>query len=162
MDRLTIGERIAAVSAIVLFVSMFLDWFVVRIPESVGVQFFIDGTAQSAWDALDYIPIVLTIAVAAALVVAVLRLTGVAGELPVAANGLVAILGSVSVLLVLFRIIDPPSFGSFGGFFGRTTSAERTIEFGIFVSLLAAAGIAFGGYIAMKESRISSRHLAGR
>ncbi len=156
LDRLTFGEKLAGGSAVVLFVSMFLDWFVVRIPESLGVNFVVDGTGQSAWGALDYIPIVLTITIVTALVVAVLRLIGVTGELSVAANRGIAALGTVSVLLIVFRIIDPPSFGSFEGIFGRTAAAERTVEFGIFVGLLAAAGIAIGGYLAMKDEGSSS------
>lgn len=151
LDRLMTGQKVAGASAIVLVGSTFLDWFVVSVPESRGVDFFVNGAGQSAWNALEYIPIVLTITAFAALVVAVLRLAGVTGELPVPANSVVAVLGTLSVLLILFRIIDPPSFGSLQGFFGRSTEAELTVEFGIFVGLLAAAGIAFGGYWASRE-----------
>jgi hypothetical protein len=68
----------------------------------------------------------------------------------VLANLVVAVLGFISALLIIFRIIDPPSFGSFRGFFG-TVSADGTVRFGIFLSLLAAMGIAFGGYRATRE-----------
>ena len=61
-------------------------------------------------------------------------------------NAAVAVLGGLSVLLILFRIIDPPSFGSFGG-----VSVDATLSIGIFLGLIAAAGIAYGGYSAMQE-----------
>ena len=48
----------------------------------------------------------------------------------------------VAVLLILYRIISPPDFGSFGGVDGR----RRRSKFGIFLGLIAAAGIAYGGY----------------
>ncbi len=61
-------------------------------------------------------------------------------------NVAVTVLGGLSTLLVLFRIIDPPSFGSFGG-----VSVDGTLEIGIFLGLITAAGIAYGGYRAMQE-----------
>ena len=61
------------------------------------------------------------------------------------------------MLLILFRIVDPPSFGSFGG-----VSVDGTVEFGIFLGLIAAAGIAYGGYMAMKEEGTSFGDTADR
>lgn len=88
----------------------------------------------------------------------VLRLSSSARQHPALANVVVAILGVISALLIIFRIIDPPSFGSFRGFFG-TVSADGTVRFGISLGLLAAAGIAFGGYRAMREEGVSSAGL---
>jgi hypothetical protein len=151
LDKLSDGEKIAGVSAILLFVFMFFDWFGVEVSGPGGSISFSGGEAgQSAWDALDFIPIVLVVAIIAALAVVALRLTDSAYEPPVSANAVVAILGIVSALLILFRIVDPPSFGSFNG-----VSADGTVEFGIFLGLLAAAGIGFGGYRAMQEEGTS-------
>jgi hypothetical protein len=61
-------------------------------------------------------------------------------------NAIVAALGGFAVLLILYRIVFPPDFGSFGG-----VSVDATLKFGIFLGLLAAAGIAYGGYSAMRE-----------
>jgi hypothetical protein len=158
LERLKMGERIAGIAAIALFISMFLDWFVVEIPDSSGVDFFLDGTGQSAWDSLDFIPIVLTIAIVATLSVVLLRLSSSAYRPPALANVVVMVLGVISALLIIFRIIDPPSFGSYGGFFG-TVSADGAVRFGIFLGLLAATGIAFGGYRAMREEGASSAGL---
>lgn len=128
---------------------MFLDWFGV---ESSDDSFGLFSVGHSAWDALDYIPIVLLVAIAAALALAALRLTNAIHKALVPASAVVAVLGIVSALLILFRIVDPPSFGSFGTPFG-TITAEGTVQFSIFLALLAAAGIAFGGCRAMQELR---------
>jgi hypothetical protein len=148
LDKLGVGEKIAAGSAVVLFIFTFFDWFDVEISGG-GASSGVLGSG-TAWDALDNIPIFLVITIIAALVVAALRLTDSAYEPPFPANAAVAILGAVSVLLILYRIIDPPGGGSVGNF-----SVDVSPTFGIFISLIAAAGIAYGGYRAMQEEGVS-------
>ncbi len=150
VNKLNTGEKVAGVSAVLLFVSMFLDWFGVEISGEGGSVSFGSGAGGSAWDALDFIPIVLVLAVVVAVVNAVLRLSDSEYEPPISMNVVVAVLGGISVLLILFRIISPPGFGTFGG-----VSVDATLEYGIFLGLLAAIGIAFGGYKAMQEEGIS-------
>lgn len=156
-DKLSTGEKVAAVSGILLFIFMFFDWFGVEVSGAGGFSGSVPGAGGSAWDALDFIPIVLLIAVVAAVGVAVLRLIDSTWEPPVSMNAVVAALGGLSVLLILFRIIDPPSFGSFGG-----VSVDGTLDFGIFLGLIAAVGIAYGGYLAMKEEGTSFGETADR
>ncbi len=146
VDKLNTGEKIAGVSAVLLFIFMFFDWFGVEISGEGGTVSFGSGAGGNAWDALDFIPIVLVIAIVVALVNVFLRLSDSEYEPPVSMNVAVAVLGGISTLLVLFRIIDPPGFGTFGG-----VSVDATLEFGIFLGLIAAAGIAYGGYRGMQE-----------
>lgn len=138
-DRLGTGEKIAGVSAILLFIFTFFDWFKV----SASNEFVTVSVGGSAWDALDVIPIILLIAIVAAVGVAVIRLTDAGFEPSISMNAVVAILGIISVLLILYRIIDPPD-SDFSGI-----SVDPAV--GIFLGLIAAAGIAFGGYKAMQE-----------
>jgi hypothetical protein len=145
-DRLSTGEKISAVSAILLFIFMFLDWFGVEVSGVSGFSGEISGSGGSAWDALDVIPIFLMLAIVVAIGVAVIRLTDADVEPPVSMNAIVAALGGLAVLLILYRIISPPDFGSFGG-----VSVDATLKYGIFLALLAAAGVAYGGYSAMRE-----------
>lgn len=146
-DRLSTGEKISAVSAILLFVFMFFDWFGVEVSGVPGFSGTVSGSGGgSAWDALDVIPIFLMLAIVAAIGVAVIRLTDADVEPPVSMNAIVAGLGGFAVLLILYRIVSPPDFGSFGG-----VSVDATLKFGIFLGLIAAAGIAYGGYAAMRE-----------
>jgi hypothetical protein len=161
LDRLNTGEKIAGVSAILLFVLMFfVDWFGVEVSGAGGLSGDFPGAGGSAWDALDLIRFVLLLTVLAAVGLAALRLTDSTYEPPVPASTVVAVLGAISVLLILFRIIDPPSFGSFGG-----VSYDATLEVGIFLGLISAAGIAYGGYSAMQEEGITfcdaADHLTG-
>jgi hypothetical protein len=146
-DRLSTGEKVSAVSAVLLFVFMFFDWFGVKVSGVPGFSGDVtSGGGGSAWDALDMIPILLMLAIVAAIGVAVVRLTDADLEPPVSMNAIVAALGGLAVLLILYRIISPPDFGSFGG-----VTVDATLKFGIFLGLLAAAGIAYGGYSAMRE-----------
>jgi hypothetical protein len=157
LDKLSPGEKIAGGSAILLFIFMFFDWFGVEVSGVPGFSGSTPGVGGSAWDALDFIPIVLVIAIVAALVLAGLRLTDSTYEPPVPMSVIVTVLGVISVLLILFRIIDPPSFASFGG-----VSVDATLDVGIFLGLISAAGIAYGGYSTMKEEGITFGDAADR
>src|SRR5260221_6096168 len=156
LDKLNTGEKIAGVSAVLLFIFMFFTWFGVEVSGG-GFSGSVPGAGGSAWDALEFIPIVLMITIVVALISAFLRLSDSDYEPPVSLNVPVAVLGGLSTLLVLFRIIDPPGFGSFGG-----VSVEATLEFGIFLGLIAAAGIAYGGYRGMQEEGASFSGTADR
>jgi hypothetical protein len=150
VDKLSTGEKIAGVSAVLLFIFMFFDWFSVEVSGGSGVFAASAVGAGSAWDALDFIPIVLVVTILAALGVAALRLTDAAYEPPISANAVVSVLGGLSVLLILYRIVDTPGGGSVPGL-----SVDVSPALGIFLGLLAAIGIAYGGYRAMQEEGAS-------
>ncbi len=144
LNRLTLGEKIAGISAILLFVFMFFDWYGVSISgggESVNL-----GGGGNAWDALDFIPILLLIAIIVTIGVLVVEAGDTGVELPVHGAAIVTVAGVISFLLILFRIIDTPTFAEFGG-----VSAEGSVKFGIFLALIASAGIGYGGYRTMQE-----------
>jgi hypothetical protein len=157
VDKLNTGEKIAGISAVLLFVFMFFDWFGVEVSGSNGFSGTVPGAGGSAWDALDFIPIVLVVTIVVALVNAALRLSDSDYEPPVSMNVVVTVLGGLSALLVLYRIVFPPGFGDFGG-----VSIDATREFGIFLGLITAAGIAYGGYKAMQEEGSSFGGAADR
>jgi hypothetical protein len=144
LSRLTQGEKIAGVSAILLFVFMFFDWYGVSF--SNGGETVDFGGGGNAWDTLDFIPILLLIAIVVTIGILVIEASDTDIVLPVHGATIVAVVGIVSTLLILFRIIDTPTFASFGG-----VSAEGSVRFGIFLSLIAAAGIGYGGYRTMQE-----------
>jgi hypothetical protein len=157
LDKLSPGEKIAGGSAIALFVFMFFNWFGAEVSGVSGFSGSVSDEAGNAWDTLDFIPIVLLITVIAALVMAGLRLADSAYEPPVPMSTVVTVLGVVSVLLILFRIVDPPTFASFGG-----VSVDATLSIGIFLGLIAAGGIAYGGYSTMREEGITFGDTADR
>jgi hypothetical protein len=157
LDKLSPGEKIAGGSAILLFIFMFFDWFGVEVSGVGGFSGSVPGGGGNAWDVLDFIPIILVITIVAALVMAGLRLADSPYEPAVPMSTIVTVLGMISVLLILFRIIDPPGYDSFGG-----VSVDATLSIGIFLSLIAAGGVAFGGYSTMKEEGITFGDAADR
>lgn len=145
LDRLNRGEAIATVSAVVLFVAMFLDWYGsgIIIENFTDISLFVTP-GGNAWQTLDVIPAVLTVTVAATIAMTQMALLDSEWEPSIRPGAAVAVLGGVSFLLILFRILFPPSFEAIGGY-----SFSTTLKPGIFVALAAAAGIAVGGYRAM-------------
>lgn len=146
-SRLRRGEAIYLVAAVALFVLMFVTWFGSEVTgQTEGIPFGGTGTGGNAWQSLDVIPLFLMLAIAVAVGAALLRLAGSDWKPAVPANAAVTVLGGLATLLILFRIVVPPGFGSFGGI-----SIEATLKVGVFLALAAALGIAYGGYRAMRE-----------
>ena len=150
-SKLSLGDQIAAVSGIVLLIVMFLPWYGVDVSTNVGGGFSASDSA-SAWEAFGGIDILLFLVALVAIGVPVARATGsLPDEVP---DGVLLLgAGSLGVLLVVYRIIDipGPDIPSFGGVevdFGR--------RIGIFLGLVATAGIAYGGWRANEESPVSS------
>jgi hypothetical protein len=144
LNRLTQGEKIAGTSAILLFIFMFFEWYGVSV--SGGGETIASGSGGNAWDTLDFIPILLLIGIIATLAVLFIEGSDTDVDLPVHGAAIVTVVGVISTLLILFRIIDTPTFASFGG-----VSVEGSVKFGIFLSLIAAGGMAFGGWRTMQE-----------
>jgi hypothetical protein len=146
MDRLSTGEKIAGGSAVLLFIFMFFDWFKVEVSSGNGLFSVSEG--GNAWEAFSQIDIILLIVVIVALGVAVLRVSDAVFEPSFSLNAVVAILGGIAVLLILYRIIDPPLDTDIPG-------VDISRSFGVYLGLLAAAGITYGGYRAMQEEGTS-------
>ena len=152
LGRLSSGERIAFISAIFLFVLMFFHWYEVKAVNTSNLLFAVQSVepGKNAWEALDHIPTVLLITILATLAVVVLRLTNALREDSPPVNAVVAALGLASVSLIVFRIVDPPVFNV-----EPTTTTEGAVRPPIYLALLAAAGIAYGGFRAMREEGVS-------
>ncbi len=147
IGRLNSGERISSISGILLFAFMFFHWFGVKAVNTSNLLFAVQagGPGKSAWEALDYIPIFLLITIIVTLVVAAVHLANAARHY-ISVNALVAIMGLVSMLLILFRIVDPPVF-----YEEPTVTIEGAPQLPIFLALAAAAGVVFGACWAMRE-----------
>jgi hypothetical protein len=136
-NRLSQGQLVAAVSAIALFIISFLPWFGISggvVVQGVGA---VGGSENfSLWQAENPLDIYLLIVILVALVPAVLALLGGGGEAPLAPFA-TALLGGVGTLLILYQVFDTPG------------DADRKV--GLFLGLIACAGIAVGGYLSMQE-----------
>jgi hypothetical protein len=157
VDRLSLGEKIAGVSAILLFIFMFFDWYSIDVSVSGGAFVGTASGGGDAWEAFSYIDLFLLLTVIAAVAAVTIELTDALIEPPVSMSSVVAILGGISVLLIIYRIIDTPSAGSFPG-----VSVDVSPTVGIFLGLIAAGGIAYGGYRAMQEEGTSFGEIGDR
>ena len=136
---------------------MFFNWFGAEVSGVNGFSGSVSGDAGNAWDTLDFIPIVLLITVIAALVMVGLRLADSVYEPPVPMSTLVTVLGVISVLLILFRIIDPPTLASFGG-----VSVDADAQCRHLPRPDRRRRIAYGGYSTMREEGITFGDAADR
>jgi hypothetical protein len=109
---------------------MFFGWF------NFGFE------TLNAWHSLDFVTPFLTVTIAATLVIAAMKAADRSlGDVPTGST--IFVLGCLAFLLVLFRLIDPVSYKGAEGF-----ESNGSVEAGIFLALLAAGGIAAGGYLA--------------
>lgn len=138
--RLHTGELVVAVAALALFVVMFLGWY-------EPTDLFGDtGVSFTAWEAFSVIDLILLLTIVAALALVVLTLTQATAALPVTAVVIVTLLGFLSTLLVLFRVlIDQPGLG-----LGVPDAAlDNTVW--AWVGLLCCVAIVYGGYLTMRD-----------
>jgi hypothetical protein len=142
-NRLTQGQLVAAVSAIALFIISFLPWFGISggvVVQGVGA---VGGSTNfSLWEAENPLDIYLLIVILVALVPAVLALAG-GGDAPMAPFA-TTLLAGVGTLLILYQVFDTPG------------DADRKV--GLFLGLIACAGIAIGGYLSMQEDLGGERY----
>ena len=146
VNRLSQGEKIAAGSAIALFIVMFFSWFgapeeVEALAGAVGVD-----TSANAWQSFGFIDLVLLATVAVAIGAAVAKGTGSRVDFPL--STVVTVLGALSTLLVLYRILDPPS--------------DAARKFGVFLGVILAAVLTYGGWLAMQEEGTTFQDAADR
>jgi hypothetical protein len=148
LGRLTRGEAIAAVSGLVLFVVMFLPWFSedapVKIPGVPTVE--VTQETHNAWQALGLIDVMLLLVILLVIGAVLAHAAGATPSDPALPPALfMTAAGLLAVILILYRIADPP---------GPTIDlgvgeADVGRQIGILLGLLAAAGISFGGYLAL-------------
>jgi len=140
-SRLTTGDIIAGVAGLVLLISLFLPWYGV----SVDVAGFSASESGSGWEALGFIDILLFLISIAAIGIVVAK---AAGALPadVPAPVILLGLGGLALLLVLFRIIDIPVDGDV------PDEVDLSRKVGIFIALIAAAALTYGGWRTNSEA----------
>jgi hypothetical protein len=151
-SRTTQGEKIAGVSGILLILIMFIfKWFGLKFTGGAGAFAVSVEGSRNAWGSYGFIDIVLFITALSAVGLLLLSASESDLSLPVAASAIVAGLGILSVVLIIISIISPPDFGAdLSG-----TGIDHTRKIGVWLGLIAAAGVAIGGYLAMQEEGTS-------
>jgi hypothetical protein len=145
-NRLSQGELIAGVSGLVLLIVMFFDWYGVKVKTALG-SFGGGLGGPNAWQSFSLIDLLLFLTILIVVGVAVMRGLSRMPEMPYPPATLVAIAGIVAFLLVLFRLIVQP--------FDVPDGVDVTRKLGIWLGLLASAGMAYGGWRAMQEAGAS-------
>ena len=144
-SRVSVGEMIAGVSALALFIFMFLPWFGVDSVEGFGVGDI--GIDANAWEAFSFIDILLFLVTVVVLGLVLATAAAATPDLPRPPATVIAAAGALAVVLILFRLIFPPGVDS-----AVDVDIDMGRKIGIFLGLIASAGIAYGGWRAMSEA----------
>ena len=149
---LRVGEMLAGVSGVALLVAMVLEWYDVEGVYTRGAPAgaVVDAVSRTAWEAFAVVDLVL--AAAALMGIALLVVTAIhrSVAIAVALNALVALAGIVTTVLVLVRIGFPPS-PDVDDLPGAIDVADSTRSIGAYLGLAACAGLAAGGWLAMRD-----------
>jgi phosphatidylglycerophosphate synthase len=145
MRRLRAGEWITAGSGICLLLSLFLPWY--------GSSTEGGPPDASGWESLALLDVVLALIAASAVALLVITAAQRLPAVPLTVNTFVALAGLAAVVLVLVRVLDLPD-------------GAGAREWGLWLGLAGAVGIAAGALVAMRDERPSrpGRHtdLSGR
>jgi hypothetical protein len=128
-SRLRRGELVASLSAVVLLAVLFaLPWF--RVSAAAGGDSDVHG-----WSALPTLRWLIIVTAIAALLLAFFQAARSAPALPVTMSVIVAALGVLTGLALVIRL----------------PTASGTPLAGAFIGLAAAAGVAVGGYLSLRQ-----------
>lgn len=129
--RLRRGELLAGTGAVLLLVFML-----------AGKWYGHGRGARTGWEALTVLRWLLVVTIAAALALVAAQLTRRSPAIPVTLSLIVAVLGSITVLALIYRVL---------------ISAPAHEQAGAFLGLLFAIGLAYGGYLSLREEGIARR-----
>jgi hypothetical protein len=154
------ADLIAGISGVLLLLAIFLPWFG---PSTITVEAFDRADevtrqaggeppqrpdlTESAWQAFSFVRYVLLFTALVGMRAGIAAVARPRGHSAIGATAVTAGLGILSSLLILYRLIDP--------------IGEAGREYGLFVGLLAAIGVAVGGWLSLEEGTGSSRERGG-
>ncbi len=147
--KLPSERRLAAVAAILLFVSLFFPWYQETvIAKGSAAKLQSVSASMSGWGAFSFVEAAILLVAGAVLTLLYQRAEGRAFHIPGGDGGVIMAAGLWACVLVIWRIFDKQGTSSHGQF--ATTSG---IEWGIFVALAVAGLLAYAG------SRIRIAHV---
>ncbi len=134
-------RRLAAVAAIVLFLTLFLPWYQETVIASGSATKLQSASATlTGWGAFSFVEAAILLIVAGVLVLLYQRAEGRAFHIPGGDGGVIMVAGLWACVLIIWRIFDKQGTSSHGQY--ATTSG---IEWGIFVALAIAGLLAYAG-----------------
>jgi hypothetical protein len=129
LSKLSTNQMIAGGAGILALIAGFLPWY--------GIDFGFGSVSENGFGSgfWAWFGIVLAIAAAVVIVLKALEVYDLkAGNL--AAEQIALLLGALSVISILLRLITETDF----------------LKFGLFIGLIAAAGVTYGAFGAMKDA----------
>jgi hypothetical protein len=133
-------QRLAALASLGLFVSMLLPWY------SKTYTFVERGAAKatqtslSAFDAFSFVETAVLLVSAGVLAMLFARVERRAFQLPGGDGLIVMIAGGWAALLIFLRLLDKPGLQG-----NQRITATVGVQWGIFIALLLALGLAYAG-----------------
>jgi hypothetical protein len=147
------GELISALSALALLVLMFaLEWFGLAVTPSPSAYDAAVSGAEDAWNGLPIVRWLMLLTIVVTLGSVVLHARQRTHGAKTDTSRWIAGLGTLTAVLVVYRVlIDLPS--------PRDVVDQKL---GAYLGMLAAIGIAFGGFVSIGEERARARRRAHR
>jgi hypothetical protein len=147
VGRLGRGERLVALGALALFVTLFFfKWFSVNVPKLFSAFVSAAGysTSYTGWHTLTNTRWVLLLAILAAVALVVLVGSDRKPRLPVSVGVIVTALGALATLLVFYRTIVNHPGGS-----------GVSVKLGAYLALAACAVLTYGGYVVITQEDVA-------
>jgi len=136
-------QRLAALTALGLFVSMLLPWYSKTVVESAKTGQARLPTSQaslSAFQAFSFVEAAVLLVSAGVLAMLFARAEGRDFQLPGGDGTIVALAGGWAALLIFYRLLDKPSLQG-----TQRITATVGVEWGIFIALLLAIALLYVG-----------------
>jgi hypothetical protein len=128
-SRLRRGELLAGAGAVLLLVFLLAGrWY------GTGAQ------AQTGWEALTVLRWLLAVTILAAFVLVFVQITRRAPAIPVTMSMVVAVLGLISVVALIYRVL---------------IDAAAHQQAGAYLALLSALALAYGGFLSLRQEGIA-------
>lgn len=158
ISRLRRADQIVGGAAIAFFIVLFFfKWY--GVSSNLGAVSGLNiNVSRSGWDTFTNSRWIWIITIIVGLGSVVLVATQRKLELPLQPGVIVAGLGALSTIFILYRIVHhPTASASFGSF-----HASVGIKLGIWLGLIAAMALTYGGYLQMQEEGTSLADVRGQ
>jgi hypothetical protein len=129
-------RRIAALTALGLFASMFLPWYSKTVVEGAKAN----QASQSAFMAFSFVEAAVLLVSAGILAALIARAEGRDFRLPGGDGTIVMVAGGWAAALIFYRMLDKPTLQG-----TQKITATVGVEWGIFIALLLALGLLYAG-----------------
>ncbi len=133
-------QRLAAGAALVLWASMFLPWYGKSVTEPIKGSLRAASYTLSAFGAFSFVEAAVLLVASAVLALLFARAERRAFHLPGGDGSVILLAGAWTGVLVFYRMLDKP--GTMGN---AQLSTTIGLQWGIFVALGAAIGLAYAG-----------------